>query len=232
MPENMTESSNTRMIVRTLLTTAIVLSATVVTIFGFEPLLLWVFAGIPFLVAFALLFMDALDRAGYRANTLEWLFKDIVVIVWLMGLVLIVGLRIGLSVRLATLVAFMLLTAAGMALHYVNYSYSNKLVSATKYRLISITSLITILFAITLFWVSSPQLVIFDWPCRELEWTYKEIDEKLNKASESNIQNSDADVLADESWEALIQWEACRGGVTFDVSKLRSYVDSFRGIGQ
>jgi len=195
-----------------ILSFVVILFSVIVILFaGLDPFLLWVFAGVPFIVIISLSIIAVLERLEIDISRREWLFQDISLIAWMLGLIFISGFKNGLSIRVATLFALLIFTAAGMALHYAQYMHMNNLLGAKEAKLIIVASVIAVLWGISLFWVPSSRWVIIDWPCREAEWRYEDAKARL-KESLNTWDSSKTDFLERQAWSALIELEACRGG--------------------
>ena len=198
-------------IILILLFVVILFSVIVISFAGLDPFLLWIFAGVPFIVVIGLSIMAVFERLEIDISSRERLFQDISLIAWMLGLIFISGFKNGLSIRVATLFALVIFTAAGMALHYAQYMHMNKLLGAKEAKLIVVASVIAVLWGLSLFWVPSSRWVIIDWPCREAEWRYE--DARARREESLNTwHSSKTDFLGEQARRTLIELEACRGG--------------------
>lgn len=174
----------------------------------------WAFGGVAMIVAVFLPIIEWGERRGIITERWEWVPQEIGLGIWLLGLVLLAGIRNGLSVHMATLWGMLSIAGGAITAHRAHHLETIGEMKHSQNKVINRIALIAILGGVILIFIPSPRLVIFDWPCREEEWVFKAADKKwINAVRDAYLDDQVYKSVRNAHRRALNTWKLCRGRI-------------------
>jgi hypothetical protein len=188
----------------------------------------WFLAGPAFLISLALPLIAHFEKRGFDSERWAWLVQDLCLGVWLGIPLLIVGVAGGFAIRVGSIAGVALLVAAGMTLHYVVYMETNQMRAWEEMRGTAFTGVVLAVVGLLLFFVPTPQLIVFDWPCRPEQLAYEAAFAKWQEGDATWYdprQEATRTFLGHKKWDALESWERCRGTSEEEIKSFRTLVE-------
>lgn len=188
----------------------------------------WFLAGPAFLISLALPLIAHFEKRGFDSERWSWLVQDVCLGVWLGIPLVVAGVRRGFAIQTASIAAILLLVAVGMALHYTIHMKKIQAKSWEDTRRIVFSAVAVGIGALLLFFIPSPRIVVFDWPCRQEQLAYEAAFAKWQEGDATWYdprQEATRASLRHEKWHALESWERCRGTSEEEIKSFRTLVE-------